>query len=90
MWGLAVVAPILFLAALLGLTGHLSDGASLNMMGRAVESNTDYHAFIASTAAFSLIGWLYVWLRSSGRLRFVTRQECDESEMHNKSQDPIA
>ena len=77
MWGLAVVAPILFLAALLGLTGYLPDGASLNMMGRAVKSNSDYHTFMASTAAFSLIGWLYVWLIVSGRLRFFAPQERD-------------
>lgn len=75
MWGLSIVAPILFLMALLGLTGFLPEGVSLRMMGRTVESKADYQAFMASTAALAVIGWLYVWLRVSGRLLFVDPQK---------------
>jgi hypothetical protein len=85
MWGFAVVGPILFVAALLGLLGYLPDGASLKMMGRAVESDSDYHSFMVSTAPFGVIGWIYVWLRASGVLRFVDQQERIETRMHNKS-----
>ncbi len=73
-WGLAIVGTILFFAALVGLAGYLSEGASLNMMGRVVESDRDYYVFMASTAILSLIGWVCVWLRASGRLRFVPQQ----------------
>ena len=71
MWGFAIMGLILFLSALLGLAGHLPGGLSLSMMGDAVESKNDYYKFIASTAALSVLGWLYVFLRVSGRLRFV-------------------
>ena len=84
MMSLAVVAPILFLAALLGLTGYLSDDASVNMMGRPIESNSDYHTFLVSTAVFGLIGWFYVWLRVSGRLRFIALHKRPESKRTNK------
>jgi hypothetical protein len=84
MMSLAVVAPILFFAALLGLIGYLPDDASVNMMGRPVESNSDYYAFMASTVVFGLFGWFYVWLRVSGRLRFIALHKRPESKMHNK------
>lgn len=84
MMSLAVVAPILFLAALLGLTGYLPDNMSVNMMGRPVESNSDYYEFMASTVVFGLIGWFYVWLRVSGRLRFIAMHKRAESKMQNK------
>lgn len=40
------------------------------MMGSPVESNSDYHAFLISTVALSLIGWIYVALGISGKLHF--------------------
>ena len=80
MWGLAVVGTLLFFAASLGLAGYLPSSLSLNMMGRAAESKDDYQASMAVTVALGFIGWLYVWLRVSGRLRFVTQQEHEETE----------
>ena len=74
MWGLAIVGPILFAAGVLSWTGNLSDGASLNMLGRPVESNSDHQAFLVSVAAFSLLGWAYAILAVSGRIRFGSSQ----------------
>lgn len=43
---------------------------TINMMGHPVESNNDDHAFLVSTAALSFIGWIYLSLIISERLRF--------------------
>ena len=66
---IAFVAPVLFVAALLGWLGYLPDDTSVNVMGRVVGTDGEYHAYMASTAALGVIGWVYVWLRVKKMLR---------------------